>query len=86
MVLEMADNQPEMVDLQNLESLNIDIVEEKILEGEIRNKINLDNGLLNIIHFNIRSIHKNFNEFLIAFETYNIQYFDIVILQIICLI
>lgn len=75
----MTNEIPELAILQNLESLEMDVSHERIWASELQTKINLNCKLLNIIHFNIRSIHRNFNEFLVAFETYNLQNCDIIV-------
>lgn len=50
--------------------------------GELKNKINLENKRnFNIIHFNIRSLNKNFNELLIYLEDYGVNGIDIITLS-----
>lgn len=80
MVTEMASEQQELVILQNLETLQNEIQQDSICCDQVCSSIKLDAKLLNILHLNIRSIHKNFNEFLVFLEAYNIDFSDILVL------
>ena len=53
---------------------------ETIGADELKGKINIKNKVLNVLHLNIRSIRKNYDELIIFLETYNLLYCDIIIL------
>ena len=80
MVTQMACNPQEPIILQKLDSFENEISHESINCELLQNKISLKSKLLNILHLNIRSIHKNFNEFLVFLSAYNLYYCDIIVL------
>lgn len=47
----------------------------------VSQKINIDSKLLNIIHFNIRSLKKNFDQLLVFLQTYDLLSCDIIVLS-----
>lgn len=82
MVMKMASENQELVILQSLESLGNGIQHE-CLDGKklLENSVYFKNNLLNILHLNIRSIHKNFNELVVFLRAYNLEKCDIIILS-----
>lgn len=77
----MADTQEEIELLQNLDCLVNNTREFSITNDDILdNKIDLSNKILTIIHLNIRSLSKNFNEFICFLEGYNLKFCDIIVL------
>lgn len=77
----MADSQEEIELLQNLDNLGNNIRENIILDcDKLGGDVNLNNRVLNVLHLNIRSIRKNFNELVIFLESYGLDHCDIVVL------
>lgn len=59
---------------------NLDLVSQEITDCDIVcSKIDLNKKKLNIMHANIRSIHKNFNDFLVFLEAYKLHFCDVII-------
>lgn len=50
-------------------------------ENELSNQIVLSNRLLNVMHLNIRSISRNFDNLLLLIESFNLFYCDVIILS-----
>lgn len=76
----MAHRQEEVEILHELELLPSDIKEESIECDQLTSKLDLNSKLLNVLHINIRSIRKNFNELLVFLETYDLVFCDIIVL------
>lgn len=72
-------NKQQEIELLNL--INCNITSETVGPLDISNKIDKNNKKLNLIHINIRSIRKNFDEFLSFLESFKICYCDILVLS-----
>lgn len=69
----------------------LDLISELEEQGEIKTLVYesvenctqhiIGNNKLNIIHLNIRSLNKNFNELLIYLEQFNVENIDIIVLS-----
>lgn len=79
MAVIMATNLQEIEVLKELELLESKT--ECVDCDQINSKLELKKKMLNIIHFNIRSIQKNFNELLVFLQAFNFSYCDIIILS-----
>lgn len=76
----MVDKVQEVELLQELDVL--DITDQQSEDCEyVSKKVNIGTKILNIIHFNIRSIKKNFDQMTVFLETYNLLSCDIIILS-----
>lgn len=73
--------QQEIEILHELDALDYLETQESIDCNKINSKIDLKRKLINILHFNIRSIRKNFNELLIFIEAFNLYFTDIIVLS-----
>lgn len=68
-------------EVEVLDRLDSNIICETTGANEIINKINLSGKILSILHLNIRSVRKNFDELLVFLETFKLYFCDIIILS-----
>lgn len=73
-------NIPELDVINELDQLEINIQGSTDCD-KICSKINFKKSFLNIIHFNIRSINKNFNQFLVLLQAFKLIFYDIIVLS-----
>lgn len=75
-----------MVQLQ-LDDIMNNIEEEEVHIGQLVNEnelhktIKLNNKVLNLLHLNIRSANRNFDNFILLIQTYNLYFVDVFILS-----
>lgn len=68
-------------EVELLETISSEIFSETVEPVEIYGKIDTDKKLLNIMHLNIRSVKKNFDELLLFLETFKISFCDVIVLS-----
>lgn len=66
--------------LEDLNALDQEHIGDLVNEDEVMSQINIRNKILNILHLNIRSVRKNFEQLLILIQNFNL-FCDIIILS-----
>ena len=77
----MASDHQHISVMHDIDLLECNIQQETIDCSALKSKLSVNHNLINIIHLNIRSINKNFNEFLLFLEAYKINYCDVIVLS-----
>lgn len=67
--------------LEQLDDIGEDLYGELVNDIILKQQIVLENKLLNIIHLNIRSAQKNFDQLILFIESYELYYCDVIILS-----